>query len=124
MTLMLVHPDPGGNPAPRPHRGRSPALFLSVDERQHLGACLRGLRRAFGTWGVLAKALGVRETLLIDSASPKGRKGSLALAVRASKVAGIPVEHMLAGTLLEAGCCPTCGSRVGDRPVLATGGSR
>ena len=121
MTLRLVHPAPTGNSSPRRRCERSTALSLTAEERPHFVAALRGLRRAFGTWGALATALQVR-TNTLESAATMDCKGGLALAVRVAQLAGIPVEAMLKGTIVEAGTCPTCGARVGDRP--GSGGGR
>lgn len=121
MTLRLVHPTPDGNPSRR-QRGRSSTLSFTPAERQHFVAAMRGLRRAYGTWQALAGALGLPMNTVHRAGSSKSSRGGLALAVRAAQLAGIPVEAMLKGLIVEAGTCPTCGARVGDRP--GAGGAR
>lgn len=123
MPLRLVHPPPDGNQPPRRCRARATILSLTAEEREHLGAALRGLHRAYGTWKALANAFGVPSNTLERAASSQIEKGGLSLAVRIAQFAGIPVDTMLKGTLVEAGTCPTCGARVGDRPG-AGGGAR
>jgi hypothetical protein len=73
MTLRLVHPAPAG-PVPRPSKGkRSAALCLTEEEHKHLRAALRGLRARYGSWGAVAKLLGMRPGTL--TAAGRAEKG-------------------------------------------------
>jgi hypothetical protein len=120
--LRLVHPAREGQEAPAPRRkGRpSPSFSLNDAEVRHLRAAIVNVARAYGSIGCLAAALGCNAGVL----TRKRRPGpGLALAV--ARAAGMTVEAVLGGTLNPAGRCPSCGSRVGDRPALrAAGGAR
>jgi DNA-binding phage protein len=122
--LRLVHPPPEGQ-GPRPPRWRrASALFLSAAEALHLRIATRNAARAYGGVEVLAAVSGVPAATLYNVIGDKGRRPSAAVALRVAKAAGMSVEVILGGHLSEAGRCPTCGSRVGDRPAIATGGDR
>jgi hypothetical protein len=87
---------------------------LSVAQRRSLRALLHDLRRKFGTWNLLAEAMGVSRWTLRDVA--RGREaGSPWLATRAAALAELPVEQILAGGILPAGICPTCGAPLAKR---------
>ncbi|MFT3775240.1 MAG: transcriptional regulator [Minicystis sp.] len=117
--LRLVHPAREGQDPPARRKGaHSPALSLTADEARHVRAALQNARRAFGTWGCLAAAIGCAVGTLKQS------RPGLALAVRVAQAAGVSVEAMLSGALTAAGRCPTCGHRAGDGRIAAAGGAR
>ncbi|WP_437497476.1 helix-turn-helix transcriptional regulator [Sorangium sp. So ce1099] len=105
MQLYLIPPDGGqGGHAPVRRRQR---LTLTPTQSKRLRAALRNLRAAYGTWDCLADVMGVSRSTLRNIV--KGHDGgSLAMAMRASKAAGMPVEQILGG-LVAADRCPTCG---------------
>jgi|HubBroStandDraft_6_1064221.scaffolds.fasta_scaffold872250_2 hypothetical protein len=117
--LRLVHPAPSGQDPPKRRKGsRSPALSLTADEARHLRAAIVNLARAYGSRGCLAAVLGVAPDVL----TRQKRHPSAALALAVAKAAGMSVEAILGGDLSSMGRCPSCGSRVGDRPALALAG--
>ncbi|WP_437759854.1 transcriptional regulator [Sorangium sp. So ce1389] len=105
MQLYLIPPDGGqGGRAPARRRQR---LTLTPTESKRLRAALRNLRAAYGTWDCLADVMGVSRSTLRNIV--KGHDGgSLAMATRAAKAAGVPVERLL-GDLAAADRCPACG---------------
>lgn len=123
--LRLVHPPPpagqGTDPPKRRKGFPSPALSLTAEESRHLGATIKNAGRAYGSLGCLASVVGVPVTTL-----RKTRRHGAALALRIARACGMSVEAVLGGKLSTMGRCPTCGSRVGDRPALtlAAGGAR
>jgi|HubBroStandDraft_6_1064221.scaffolds.fasta_scaffold703546_3 hypothetical protein len=124
--LRLVHPPPAagqGSGSPARRRGaRSPALSLTSDETRHLRAALKNTAAAYGGLDVLASVMGVGVETLYKAAQ---RRPSGTLAIRLARAAGMAVEAILTGTLNPAGRCPSCGSRVGDKPALrVAGGAR
>lgn len=120
--LRLVHPPPKGQGSgPTRARRTSAALLLTPTERQHLGAALQNLRRAFGTWACLADAMGVPVVTLKSHGG--GKRAGVGLALRTARVAGVPVESILSGSITLAGCCPTCGARPATGRLAAGGGA-
>ena len=109
--LRLVHPAREGQ-STRPSKGkRSPALSLTNEERQHLRAALRGLRAKYGSWGAVAKLLGVGyDTVQATAGKGINPRGSGTLAIRAAKLAGTTAEALLSGQIVPAGICPHCGA--------------
>ncbi|WP_437574627.1 helix-turn-helix domain-containing protein [Sorangium sp. So ce887] len=105
MQLYLIPPDGGqGEGAPARRRQR---LTLTPTQTKRLRATLRNLRAACGTWSCLAEILGVSRSTIRNIV--KGHDGgSLAMAMRAAKAAGVPVEQLLGG-LVVADRCPSCG---------------
>ncbi|MGK3995968.1 transcriptional regulator [Sorangium sp. So ce1024] len=104
MQLYLIPPDGGqGGRAP----ARRQCLTLTPTQSSRLRATLRNLRAAYGTWDCLAGVMGVARSTLRNIV--KGHDGgSFAMAMRAAKAAGIPMEQLLGG-LVAADRCPTCG---------------
>jgi zinc transporter ZupT len=119
--LRLVHPDDGRKPPSRRHRP-STALLLTPEETRHAKNALRATARAYGGVDVLATVIGVPAATIYQAAS-KRRRPSGILVIRLAAAAGMSVEAVLSGKLTEAGRCPACGSRVGDRPAHAAGGA-
>lgn len=86
--LKVVQPPTGGQGEGAPARRRkSPALRLTDAERMRLRAALRHLRAVYGSWALLAEAMGVRQHSLEQFVS-SGNGGSHALALCAAKAAG------------------------------------
>ncbi len=111
--LRLVHPAPAGNGADPPKRRRghpAPVLSLTTEETRHFRAALRNIARGFGSFGALAKAVGVPVASLYQ-AIHRSSPPSAALALRVAMTARTPLEAMLAGTMAAAGTCPTCGAK-------------
>ncbi|XXT25066.1 helix-turn-helix transcriptional regulator [Sorangium sp. So ce429] len=106
MQLYLIPPD-GGQGGGAPPRRRRPRLTLNPTQSKRLRAALRNLRAAYGTWDCLAEVMGVSRSTLRNIV--KGHDGgSLAMAIRASKASGVPVEQLLGG-LVAADRCIACG---------------
>jgi hypothetical protein len=122
--LRLVHPAPaaGQHPPARRKGSRSLSLTLTPDETRHVRAALRNTAAAYGGFDVLASVMGLRVKALYRVAH---RRPCGTFAIRLARAAGMSVEAVLGGTLNPAGRCPTCGSRVGDKPALRiAGGAR
>jgi DNA-binding phage protein len=105
MPKILTAPTVWQRPkAPRP--GRTPDLTDA--ESGAVKAALRFLRARHGTWTTLAAALGTAEQNLTRAVSAKGRP-SAALALRAARAGGVPLEDVLTGVWPPEGACPHCG---------------
>jgi DNA-binding phage protein len=83
---------------------------MTTEETRHFRAALRNIARGFGSFGALAKAVGVPVASLYQ-ALHRSSPPSIALALRVAMVARTPLEAMLAGTVVAAGSCPTCGAK-------------
>jgi hypothetical protein len=94
-------------------------LTLTPDETRHLRAALKNTAAAYGGFDVLASVMGLRVETLYQVAH---RRPGGTFAIRLARAAGMTVEAVLSGALNPAGRCPTCGSRVGDRPALSVAG--
>lgn len=94
----------------RPSRPPTLALDLTDAERRNVRAALRVLYHRFGTWPALAKAMGIARKRMEDVMYR--RLPSLAVAFKASRVAGVPLDDLLAGgldgTRRKPGACPVC----------------
>jgi hypothetical protein len=109
--LRLVHPPHEGqgiDPPRRRKRSFPAALYLTETEARHVRTAIRGAARVLGGLAKLAAAVGVRPTLL----TPR-RRPSPGLALAVSRVAGLSLDAMLAGRLVDAGTCPACGAKRG-----------
>jgi|SRR5580692_12330026 hypothetical protein len=80
---------------------------LSQDEQKHVKTALAFLAKRYGTWGDLAKAMGLKRDTVVYA----GRKGAATagVALRAARAARVPLEDVLSGTFPKAGSCPMCG---------------
>lgn len=86
---------------------RVKVLSLTDDERARLAAVLRNLRKFHGSWARLAELMGVSINTL--QGVSKGRDfGSMRLAVKTAKLAGLLVDDMLHGKPVAADHCPHC----------------
>ncbi|MGO8993849.1 MAG: transcriptional regulator [Polyangiaceae bacterium] len=81
---------------------------LTPEEQAHIRAALRVLRQRLGGYVPLAAALGVNAKSLKDAGAPSGKPG-VGLALRASRLAGVPMEDVLSGSWPRPGSCPHCG---------------
>ena len=80
---------------------------LTPKEADHARAALRFLRVRLGGGPKLATLLRVNEPVLRLACS--SRQPSAAMAIRAARIAGVPVENVLSGAWPPAGACPHCG---------------
>ena len=93
---------------PRPPKQTRGASDLTPEEQGYVRATLQVLRRRLGSWALLAEALRANGTTLKGYVGAK-RKVSAGIALRAARLAGVPVEDVLAGSWPKAGACPHCG---------------
>jgi hypothetical protein len=104
--LRIVRPNDAGQESPRkPKRNR---INLTDAENDRLRLVLKNLRRAYGTWSVLAEVMGVSVVTLHNIG--RGKRGSHGIAVLAARAAGLPVEEVLSGGIALAKHCPLCGA--------------
>ena len=95
---------PGDPPRTKQRRTNS----LTVGKPRLLRAALRNLRLKHGTWKALAALMGVSANSLWGIS--KGRDfGSMKIAVKAARLAGVPLTVLLGGKIVSADTCPTCG---------------
>ena len=81
---------------------------LSAKEQRAVRTALRFLRLRVGAWAPLAKALRCEPDTIHKVAA--GRRGvTPALALRVARLAGVPMEELLAGQWLSPRTCPHCG---------------
>ena len=81
---------------------------LTAEEQANVRRALQVLRRRFGSWAAVAEALHVK----VETAKKGGgtnSKPSVGLALRVTRVAGVPLEDILSGAWPKPGACPTCG---------------
>jgi hypothetical protein len=81
---------------------------LTPDEHARVRTALRFLRVRQGGTVKLAKALRVNVASIQRGCGGDG-KPSAGLALRAARLAGVPVEDILTGAWPEPGTCPHCG---------------
>ncbi len=97
-----------------PKTWKKPALAkartpdLTADELGNVRRALRFLRAKLGGAAQLATALGVTVPAVHRAFEAK-RRPSVALALRASRVADVPLESILRGEWPPEGACPHCG---------------
>ena len=87
---------------------------LTTEEQTNVRTALKFLRLQSGGWKPLAKALGFKSITLSHVAG--GRTASASLAFRVARLAGVPVDDMLAGRYPGKGTCPYCGHREETSP--------
>jgi hypothetical protein len=93
----------------RPPRQRSHRVdWLSPDETANVRKAVEILRAKHGDLKRLARAMGVSYQALIR-AMGDGSKPGAGVALRAAKLAGVPVEDVLSGAYAKGWVCPTCG---------------
>jgi hypothetical protein len=81
---------------------------LTPDEIANVKRALRVLCTRHGGWATLAQAMGTNAGNLQVSIV-RNRKPSVAVALRAARVAGVPLEEVLSGAWPKPGACPHCG---------------
>ena len=86
--------------------GRTPDL--TPDEIVNVKRALRVLKVRHESIAALAAVLGVNEETL-RNATVRQRKPSVGLALRAARLAGVPLEDVLSGAWPKVGSCPHCG---------------
>ena len=91
-------------PSDRPRRSSD----LTPDEQANAKAAIRVLARRLGGAAKLAEALGAKPAT-VGNATGTRRTVSAGLALRAARLAGVPLEDMLSGAWPVAGSCPHCG---------------
>jgi hypothetical protein len=83
---------------------------LTTEEQTNVRTALKFLRLRSGGWKTLAKALRADGKQLGKIGA--GRGGVTAsLAFRVARLAGVPVDDVLAGRYPGEGTCPYCGHR-------------
>ena len=104
---------------------------LTLTEQKHVRTAIRALRRKVGAWGPLADALHAKYDT-IEKVVNGRRAVTASLAFRVARLAGVPVDDLLAGQYLP-GACPRCGhlpdfadeeTVVGDAPGPSPAGLR
>ena len=81
---------------------------LTPDEQQHTIAALHFLRKRFGTWALLAKALGF-ERLTMRNLKKGINRVSVNMAYKVSRLACVPFDDVTSGRYPAPGTCPHCG---------------
>jgi len=81
---------------------------LTAKEQKAVRTALRFLRLRVGAWGPLAKALRYEWDSIQKVATGK-RAVTPALALRVARLAGVPMDELLAGQWLYLRVCPHCG---------------
>ena len=87
---------------------RYATLDLTQEEREHVRVAFRFLRRRYGSNVALAAALQASPRSLSRVMGTRG-KPSAGILMRAAKLAGMPLERILAGKYPKRGTCPGCG---------------
>lgn len=83
---------------------------MTPEAQANVARALRILRVRYGSWKALAEAMGTTRATLQTVTTPAGRKRlGAGIAIRAAKVAGVPVDDLLAGAWPKDGACPWCG---------------
>lgn len=100
-------------PTPRPSSAVS-LDRISAEEEASVLAALKVLRRRFRSWQGLANVMRMPLKTLERIVSGKNRRVPAALAIRAAKVAGVPVDDVLSGAFPGARACPVCGRGPGE----------
>jgi hypothetical protein len=88
-------------------------LGLTIEEQAGVRKAVRVLRLRYSSWGDLCVALGMPRKSLQRALQGKDRPVSPGLAIRAARLAGVPVDDVLKGLFPKAGECPTCGGTGG-----------
>jgi hypothetical protein len=81
---------------------------LTPEEQANAKAALRALRVRHGTTCQLALALSANAKTVLYAVSTRG-KPSAGLALRAARLARVPLEDVLSGAWPPEGSCPHCG---------------
>ena len=97
---------------PRPANQTRRSSDLTPEEQANAKRALRLLRVRYGTAAKLAGALSASQATLVGALARAG-KPSAGMAVRAARLAGVPIDDVLSGAWPVAGSCPHCG-RAGE----------
>jgi hypothetical protein len=81
---------------------------LAPEEYANVKVALHVLRVRLGSVAKLAEALSAKAKTVTEALSVRG-KPSAGLALRAARLAGVPLEDLLSGAWPLAGSCPHCG---------------
>ena len=82
---------------------------LTPEQEERVRVALKFLHKRFGTWAALAKAMGVKPETLQQSAFRARRAPTSGMAIRAARVAVVPIERILSGLWPPKNVCPHCG---------------
>lgn len=86
------------------------ARGITREEQVNTARALKVLVRRFGSWSALAKAMGSTRSTLMTIARPVGsRRIGIGIALRAARVAQVPIDDLLSGAWPKPGACPHCG---------------
>jgi hypothetical protein len=80
---------------------------LTRKEQEHVRAAIRFLRLRCGTWEMTAKALRFKRRTVQEAVY--GATVSASMAFRVARLAGVPIDDVLAGRFPPVGTCPYCG---------------
>lgn len=94
----------------RPPPGEQWVNRLLPDEQENVRVALRFMRARLGELAILAKEMKLSYRSLSRALEVGGRP-SAGMAIRVARVAGVPVEKVLAGKWPRPGECPVCGHR-------------
>lgn len=92
---------------PRPPNETRRTSDLTPEEQANVRKAIHVLRRRIGSYEALAKALRVNLKTLAGYGSK--RAPSAGIAIRAARLAGVPVDDVLTGAWPVPGSCPHCG---------------
>lgn len=82
---------------------------LSHDEQAHVRVALLTLHARHGSWETVARIMNVHEENLLRLATSARHPPSAGIALRAARLAGVPVEDVLSGAFPGRKACPACG---------------
>jgi hypothetical protein len=92
---------------PRPANVTRRSTDLTPEEQDNARRALRFLAKRLGDTSKLAKAMGAhRETV---QRPVRGAVVTAGIALRAARVAGVPLDDLLGGVWPQEGACPHCG---------------
>ncbi len=96
---------------PRTRKAWNSVNTLSLDEEAHVRRALIVLHAQHGEWTDLALVMNVHAENLLRLATSEKHHPTAGLALRAARIAGVPVEDVLSGEWPKPlpGPCPTCG---------------
>jgi len=82
---------------------------LTAAQEENVRSAIRFLKVRLGGWPKLGKAMGVKPQTLDQAVNRKRRAPNAGMAIRAARVACVPVERILSGIYPPKGMCPHCG---------------
>jgi hypothetical protein len=81
---------------------------LTPEEQACIRVALAVLRIRYGTLRKLAVAMHTTYKTLVRMSNKSG-KPTAGIAIRAARLAGVPIDDVLSGNFPKAGSCPLCG---------------